>query len=171
MHATDLAVLIDHVYWMRDRILAAADHPDVQFTKDGAGDGSMERDLRAVLVHELDVEWSWRERLRAADRTRFAPDDLELVPGDLADVGAIRSHWAADERVMRGWGATLTDADLASPCRVEHEGSHPFWFHLQHVYSHAVQQFADAAAILTRAGRSPGELEFLEFVRDRDHRS
>jgi hypothetical protein len=31
---------------------------------------------------------------------------------------------------------------------------------------HAAQQQADAATLLTRAGHSPGEIGYLEFLRD-----
>ena len=65
---------------------------------------------------------------------------------------------------MRRWFATLDEAELNGPCRAERSGSHPLWFHLQHLYSHAIQQFADAATLLTAARHSPGELDFLEYV-------
>jgi hypothetical protein len=36
-----------------------------------------------------------------------------------------------------------------------------------HLYIQALQQFSDAAVLLTRAGATPGELDFLEFVESR----
>jgi uncharacterized damage-inducible protein DinB len=147
---------------VRDRILAAADDPAAPFIDPAP---PTLRDLRTTLVHELDVEWSWRVRLAAVDRTAFAPDDEELVAADFGDVAAIRHRWATDEAEMRAWLATLDAAALEGPCRTESSGAgHPFWFHLQHLYSHAIQQFADCAVLLTAAGRSPGELDFLDFV-------
>jgi len=164
MRTTDIAALVDHLYWARDRILAAADDPAVPFIDPAA---PTLRDLRTTLVHELDVEWSWRVRLAGPDPTEFSPDDEELVASDFADVAAIRTRWAADETAMRAWLATLDDAALAGPCRAEPGGGrHALWFHLQHLYSHAIQQLADAAVLLTAAGRSPGELDFLQFVEE-----
>src|SRR5438045_3215372 len=146
MTPTDIAALFDHLYFVRDRILAAADDPDVPLVDASA---PTQRDLRATLVHELDVEWSWRVRLAAADRTKFSETDAELDPSDFPTVEAIRSHWAGDEADMRAWLPALGPADLDAPCRTEVTGSgHPFWFHLQHLYSHALQQFADAATLL-----------------------
>ena len=168
MGPADIAALFDHLYWVRDRILAAAATPGAPLVDPAP---PTIRDLRATLVHELDVEWSWRVRLAAADRTRFSEDDAELVPADFPDVPAIRDRWAADEAAMRGWLATLDEDALVGPCRTETDGpGHPFWFHLQHLYSHAIQQFADCAALLTAAGRSPGELDFLDFVESTDRR-
>jgi uncharacterized damage-inducible protein DinB len=165
MQQTDVATLFDHLYWLRDRVLAAAEGPDVPLTTDTP---ITTRDLRATLVHELDVEWSWRVRLQRDDRTDFSPDDEELVPGDFPTIATIRDRWLIDEDEMRTWIAGLTDVDLAGPCRTEATGSHPFWYHLQHLYSHGLQQLSEAAVLLTRAGHSPGEIDFLEFVEDRE---
>ena len=161
MTPSDINVLFGHLYWVRDRILRTADHLDIRLVDPSP---PTLRDLRSTLVHELDVEWSWRERLRGADPTSFSETDADLDPADFPSVAAIRARWLTDEIEMRGWLASLDADALAGPCRAEHAGSHPLWFHLQHVYSHALQQFADAATILTAAGRSPGELDFLEYV-------
>ena len=165
MRPTDIAQLFDHLYWMRDRVLVAADVPGVPLTADAH---ATIRDLRATLVHELDVEWSWRVRLASADPTGFSPDDEELEPDRFGTLVDIRTRWAEDEREMRAWLATLDEAALEAPCRAERDAGHPFWVHLQHLYTHAIQQFSDCAVSLTLAGRSPGELDFLDFVRERD---
>ena len=160
MLKSDVRLLFDHLYWMRDRTLDAAAREGVPFT---TTEPVTLRDLRATLVHELDVEWSWRERLRSDDPTTFGPES-DLEPGDYPDVTAVREHWSRDEAEMRAWLATLSDERLAGPCGAELDGSHPLWFHLQHLYTHAIQQFSDAAVLLTAAGRSPGELDFGEFL-------
>ncbi len=170
MHPTDIAALFDHLYWVRDRILAAADDPSAPFADPSP---PTLRDLRTTLVHELDVEWSWRVRLAGDDRTAFSPDDEELVATDFPDLASIRSRWAIDEAEMRAWLATLDETALEGPCRTEAAAGsgHPFWFHLQHIYSHAIQQFADGAVLMTAAGRSPGELDFLDFVESTNRRA
>jgi uncharacterized damage-inducible protein DinB len=164
MDRSEVAILFDHLYWMRDRVLDAADDPGVPFTDSAP---PTIRDLRATLVHEVDVEWSWRERLRSSDPTSFAEDDEELRPADYRSIAAIRDRWRRDEAEMRAWLGGLTDADLAGSCRAEREARHPLWFHLQHLYTHGIQQLSDAAVLLTLAGRSPGELDFLEFADQR----
>lgn len=165
MQQSDVVILFGHLYWIRDRILEAADDLSVPLTDPHP---PTIRDLRTTLVHELDVEWSWRRRLQQDDRSDFARDDVELEPEDFPSIESIRSRWSADEAEMRAWLATLSDAELAGPCRVERRTSHPLWYHLQHVYTHGLQQLSDAATILTRAGLSPGEIDFLEFAAVRD---
>jgi uncharacterized damage-inducible protein DinB len=164
MDIADARFLIDHLYWMRDRVLTRADEPDVALTDPAP---PTTRDLRATLVHELDVEWSWRVRVQRDDPTVFSPDDEELDPADFATVEAIRERWQEDEAEMRAWLAGLTDADLAVRCRAERDLEHPFWHHLQHLYTHGIQQLSDAATLLSMHGHSPGELDFLEFVEER----
>jgi uncharacterized damage-inducible protein DinB len=164
MQPDDVTVLFDHLYWIRDRILAAADHPGVPLMSEAH---ATLRDLRSTLVHELDVEWSWRERLSGPDPTNFTADE-DLEPGDFGSVAAIRRRWIADEREMRAWLARLDEAALNARCRAEPDARHPFWFHLQHLYTHAMQQFSDAAVALTLAGHSPGEIDFLDFALERE---
>ena len=76
MDIADARLLIDHLYWMRDRVLTRAGEPDVALTDPAP---VTTRDLRATLVHELDVEWSWRVRLQRDDPTAFSPDDEEPI--------------------------------------------------------------------------------------------
>lgn len=87
---------------------------------------------------------------------------------DFRSVAVIRERWAEDEREMRAWLTTLDQAALDAPCRAERDAAHPFWIHLQHLYTHAMQQFSDCAVTLTLAGRSPGQLDFLDFVMERE---
>ena len=161
MQHDDAEALFDHLYWIRDKLLAAADHPSVTLVDPRAPTG---RDLRATLVHELDVEWSWRVRLAGEDPTRFSEDDEELDPVDFLTIASIRERWTADEADMRTWLGTLDDDELAAPCDAEDPPRHARWVHLQHLYTHALQQFADAATLLSTAGRSPGSLDFLEWA-------
>jgi uncharacterized damage-inducible protein DinB len=164
MNSADIGLLFDHLYWVRDRLLRAAAEPGVQMTDPSP---PTIRDLRRTLVHELDVEWSWRVRLAGPDPALFSTAEGELEPADFPDVAAIADRWATDEAEMRAWLASLDESALNGPCHAERSGSHPLWFHLQHIYTHALQQFSDAAVLLTRAGHSPGEIDFLDFVETR----
>lgn len=160
MRTTDAATLFDHLYWVRDTVLQASSglDPDV-FT---GTETVTSRDLRDTLVHELDVQWSWRERLKGADWEQWG-EDADLRGDDYPTVASIAEHWRRDEAVMREWLAGMTDADLdASPVR--DEDRQPLWHYVMHLYSHGLQQFSEAAVLLTRAGHSPGDIGFLEFI-------
>lgn len=163
MRGSEVTLLFDHLYWVRDRILTAALAVPGSFTDPAP---PTTRDLRATLVHELDVEWSWRERLRGVPFEFWGPDG-ELKPGDYASVESVREHWSRDESEMRSWLATLTDEGLNTVWHVEEEPGQILWHHLMHLYTHGLQQMSDAATLLSMAGQSPGELDFLAYVEDR----
>jgi uncharacterized damage-inducible protein DinB len=166
MRSVEATTLFDHLYWIRDTVLdAAARLPAEEFTTPAT---VTTRDLRATLVHELDVEWSWRERLRGADWEEWGPD-AELRGEEYPTVATVRAHWIRDEEEMRAWLASLTDADLDVP-PVRDEDCQPLSHYVMHLYSHGLQQLSEAAVLLTRAGQSPGDIGFLEFVQHTDRR-
>jgi uncharacterized damage-inducible protein DinB len=164
MRKADAELLFDYLFWLRDRILSAATQlsPE-EFT---SSDTVWSRDLRATLVHELDVEFSWRERLRGEPVTTWGPD-ASPKPEDYPTLDALVDHWRRDQAEMRSWLAALTDEDLATKPPGENE-PFPLWFYVMHLLSHAIQQCTVAGVLLTRAGQSPGDLEFLDFASSLD---
>jgi uncharacterized damage-inducible protein DinB len=152
--------LIDYMYWANERILDAAERLSTEAFL--ATTSLTTRSLRATLVHELDVEWSWRLNLQG----QLSEGTEELRPDDYADVAAIREHWRRDESEMRAWLDGMTDADTEAPVGSElSRDSRPLWQYLSHIVFHAAQQQSDAATLLTIAGQSPGELGYLEFLK------
>jgi uncharacterized damage-inducible protein DinB len=156
----EIEILFDYLYWLRDRVLEA--------TTELGPEGFLEpetvttRDLRATLVHELDVEWSWRERLIHG----AFPEGPDLAAADYPDLDAVAEHWRRDEDAMRAWIDGLTDEQLATPAP-DKGLTLPLWYFVMHLVSHAIQQLSEAAVVLTRAGASPGDLGFLEFANER----
>ena len=160
MRKRDVLHLFDYVYWVNGRLLDAATglRPE-QLTATAPG---LTRDLRATLVHELDVEWSWRLNLQG----KLTDAEVDLDPADYPDVAAIRAHWLRDELEMRAWLDGLTDADVEAAVHSDLSADdRPLWQYLLHIVFHAAQQQADAATLLTLAGRSPGDIGYLEWVR------
>ncbi len=161
MRTSEATTLFDYLYWVRDTVLGAADQLDeAAFT---STDTVTNRDLRATLVHELDVQWSWRERLRGADWAEWG-EEAELRGKDYPTVEAVAEHWRRDEAEMRAWLASLTDADLEAPPVRDEDRGQALWIFVMHLVSHGIQQFSEAAVLLTRAGHSPGDIGFLEFI-------
>ncbi len=154
-------LLFEYMYWVNHRLLDAAGRLPAGRL---AAEAPTTRDLRATLVHELDVEWSWRLALQGRPIEELGPE-LELRPEDYPDLAAIREHWARDEAEMRAWLDTLDDAALAAEVLPAlSDTRRPLWQFLVHVVTHAAQQQADAATLLSASGASPGELGFLEYL-------
>jgi uncharacterized damage-inducible protein DinB len=157
-----MRLLVEHLWWTNRRLLtAAARLPEGAWAAD---EHVTVRDLRATLVHELDVEWSWRLALEGRPEAEWG-SDAEMQPADYPTVASLRERWAAESKALGDWVGSLSDADLAEPT---HPGLSarplPRWMFVQHLVSHGAQQAADAATLLTAAGASPGDIGFLEYV-------
>jgi uncharacterized damage-inducible protein DinB len=166
MRVTEAAELFDYLYWVRDAVLLQA--ATLEADRWRGTETVTNRDLRATLVHELDVQWSWRERLRGADWDEWGPD-AELKAGDYPTVEALTERWRRDEAETRAWLAGLADGDFDAP-PVRAEDRQPLWHYVMHLVSHGTQQFSEAAVLLTDAGASPGDIGFLEFVQSTGRR-
>jgi uncharacterized damage-inducible protein DinB len=161
MHRSDLLELFRFNYWANRQLLkTAAGVTPLQWT---APSDFTTRDLRATLVHALDVEWSWRLRLQHRPKDEWA-SDRELQPEDYPDVTSLATRWAHDEAQMLAWIGSLDDATLAADAAISGEHQFPLWYYLVHIITHSQQQRADAAILLTRSGHSPGNIEFLDYA-------
>ena len=159
----DVLWLAEYLYWLRDRILAIAGGlTDAQFLGTPAING---RDLRATLVHELDVEIGWRARLQGEPPNRWN-DESTLHPEAFPSLAAIEQRWRTDEAEMRGWLSGLTEADLARTTTTSGLEGYSLGIYLMHAVEHGVGEFTNAAAILTAIGRSPGDLGLLDALDD-----
>ena len=155
MRREDVGALVDYLFWVRDRVLAAtAALPEDEFR---SGDTVTTRDLRATLVHQLENEWAWRVRL---SRGAFPVGDL--APGAYPTLDDLAKHWHREEAALRTWLGGLTDGQLEARPPGEDDVL-PVWRYLVYVVTHGVGQFTEAAVLLTRLGHSPGELGFLDF--------
>lgn len=157
-----MRLLVEHLCWTNRRLLDAADRLPA-----GAWDADAHlttRSLRATLVHELDVEWSWRLALEGRPEHEWAADQ-EMRLEDFATVAALRERWNIEADALRAWVGGLSEADLAETTRPGLSSrALPRWMFVQHLVSHGAQQAADAATLLTAAGVSPGDIGFLEYV-------
>ncbi len=160
MNVADVRDLFDYNYWANGRVLDAAARLSPEAFVDPATVTT--RDLRSTLVHQLDVEWSWRLRWQRLDE----PAE-ELSASDFPTALALADRWREEEREMRAYLATLGDDDLARPFDIGSGHPLPLWQQLVHVINHGTQQRSDAAVLLTRHGRSPGDLDFGYFAHER----
>ena len=162
MRQSELATLIDYMYWANSRILqSAARLTDAQFRLPSVIAG---RDLRGTLVHTLDVELSWRRRLQRRPEEEWKK---ALAASDYRKVATLADHWSRDEAEMREWIATLDDEKLAQNADVEPGKDFPLWYYVVHLITHSQQHRAESAQLLTQLGLSPGDVDFLDFCDER----
>lgn len=150
--------LIDYLFWVRDRVLAAA--ALLAESEFRSGETVTTRNLRATLVHQLENEWAWRIRLREG-----AFPDQGLDPKDYPTLDALVDRWHREERELRAWFERLSDRELAMRPAGD-DNTLSLWRYLVYVVNHGTQQFSEAAVLLTRLGHSPGEIGYLAFCSD-----
>lgn len=107
MRHEEVGELIEYLFWVRDRILAAS--AELTNSEFQSRETVTTRDLRATLVHQLENEWAWRIRLSEG---AFPMGDL--LPTDYPTLDALVARWHREERDLRAWFDGLSDRDLAT---------------------------------------------------------
>jgi uncharacterized damage-inducible protein DinB len=164
MNRDHITMLYDYNYWANARVLKAATRvAREQLTAPARlSHGS----LRGTLVHVLGTEIVWRLRCQEGVSASALPAESEFSTLD-----ALQASWAEEERKMRGYLTSLTDAGLSSTLQYKTTKGVPFenvvWHLLVHVVNHGTQFRGEAAVALTEYGHSPGDLDMLAFLRER----
>jgi uncharacterized damage-inducible protein DinB len=179
MKADEIRLCFEYNYWANRRILAACEGAGEERYAASTGPGS----LRATLVHVVDSEWGWRTIcgrgfVAAGASPRGAapenPWDLrELTEADLPTLDALKDRWQTEEREMRAYLAGLTDEALNGSVRYRIDSGtvrdRLLWHCLLHVVNHGTQHRAEAAALLTGMGYSPGDVDLTVFLNEHLH--
>ena len=162
MNIQAIHAIYDYNYWATARILdAAAKLSSEQFIAPASFPYG---GVRGTLVHILEAEKSWRLRFEGIPWPGdYAETDFPALP-------ALQAALQAEEKAMRSYLARLTDDALAKPVTYpigEPPGtrSRTLWHCLYHVVNHGTQHRSEAAALLTDYGHSPGDLDFVDFMK------
>lgn len=165
MNKQDLQLLFRYNAWAHARILNAADGlSDEQFTAPAAFPHG---GLRGTLVHTLFAEWLWRNRWDGNSPT------VRMKPEDFPNIAFLRARWAEEDKNLQAFVQSISDERLKAPLdykttrgEVMHEPM--LWPVIMHMLNHSTQHRAEAAAILTDLGRSPGDLDLIYFLREQE---
>jgi uncharacterized damage-inducible protein DinB len=150
----DLRDLFAYDRWATERLLAAVDGIDgATWSRAEVID---QRGLGEILVHMLGAYQRWLHGLME-DGSEPVPEREPLISPD-----ELRRRWAIEWPVMETFLATRDDAWLGR----DDEGVR-FDRMLQHLANHGTQHRAEAAVLLTQAGRSPGDLDLIVWLEDR----
>jgi uncharacterized damage-inducible protein DinB len=151
MNRSDIEFLFAYDRWATKRVLAALEGipPALWGTEGAIG----ERGLGAILVHQLGAAQRWRHGIQR-DGEEPEPEGEPLL-----SVDELRARWAVEWIAVDAWLPTLDEDYLAYVHRGE-----AIWQMLAHVANHGTQHRSEAAALLTAAGHSPGDLDMIDFV-------
>ncbi|MEX2030538.1 MAG: DinB family protein [Anaerolineales bacterium] len=120
----------------------------------------------ATLVHILDVQWYWRE---AAQSGRLP--SATLRPSDFPRLQSLRRRWDEEDDLFLEFVRSRTDRQLLAPVTYSwpqaRPRKRPLWHLLMHVVNHGTQHRSELALFLTSRQLSPGNMDFLDFIRSR----
>jgi uncharacterized damage-inducible protein DinB len=156
VQAADIRFLFAYDRWATKQVLTVLDGLDSTVWSRPNDVG--ERGLGSILVHHLGASQRWRIGLQTQGTDDGPEPELEPLP----TIDELRQRWQAEWVAVDAWLPTLTDGHV----QYLHEGV-PIWQMLVHVVNHGTQHRAEAAALLTGEGRSPGELDLINYAEER----
>jgi uncharacterized damage-inducible protein DinB len=112
-----------------------------------------ERGLGGILVHHLGASQRWRHAFQETGEEP-APE-REPLP----TIAELERRWVAEWAAVDTWLPTVTQGFIDHVV----DGV-PVWQMLIHVVNHGTQHRSEAAALLTAKGRSPGELDMMNYA-------
>ncbi len=167
MDPQDLSLLFAYNRWANARVLQACRQlaPEQLTAPAQVSFGS----LMGNLAHILGAEIVWRARLQeGASTTRMA------VAADFPSLDALADRWREEELKMQAFIESRSEADLAAWVSYSTTSGKPqgntVWRALMHVVLHGQQFRGEAGAHLAGLGHSPGDLDFLQYMRETDQR-
>lgn len=153
MQPDQVRFMFDYDRWATRRILDQLDGLDPEvWARENVVD---ERGLGGILVHQLGAAQRWRHDFQE-DGEETEP---ELEP--LLSIQELRRRWEAEWEAVDAWLPTVTDRFIAYVL----DGV-PVWQMLLHIMNHGTQHRSEAAALLTAEGRSPGQLDLIDYAED-----
>jgi uncharacterized damage-inducible protein DinB len=163
MRKPEIELLFSYNRWANQKILAACQGISAAELNTPAqvSFGS----LLGTLIHTLGTENIWRLRLQGA----ASPHQM-WQPAEFQDLDDLSARWEEEETAMRGFLASLKDEDMqrrVTFTRMKGGAEEAtIWKALVHVVLHGMQFRAEAGVILSQMGRSPGDLDFIFYLRD-----
>lgn len=155
--AEDVRGLFAYDRWATRQVLGALDGVDELLW--GATGVVGERGLGSILVHMLGAHQRWRTGISDEGEEEGPIPRPEQEP--LPDAATMVAWWDAEFVEMDVFLGGLTDGLLA----YVHNGI-AVWQMLVHLMNHGTQHRSEAALLLTQAGRSPGELDLMNYAED-----
>jgi uncharacterized damage-inducible protein DinB len=151
MDVADIRYVFRYDRWATERILGQLEGIDPE---SWAAEGVVgDRGLGSILVHMLGAHMRWRLAFDGSDERPELENEPLPSPPELA------ACWATELDAFDRFLDEITPSFLAHV----HEGV-PVTVMLLHLANHGTQHRSEAALLLTQAGRSPGELDLINYA-------
>jgi uncharacterized damage-inducible protein DinB len=161
MDKASIAILYEYNVWANNRIITAAQTlPPAELTRPRTILGET---IFSTLDHILDAEWTWRVRCQ---------EGLSPPAEEYPTLALLAERWAAESLAMSSFLEGLAESDLDVEIHYTNSKGNPYaeplWQILMHMINHGTQHRSEAAVFLTDAGASPGDMDLILFLRERE---
>ena len=162
MKKDEILVLYRYNAWANARILnATAQITPEQFL---APAPFSHGGLRGTLVHTLFAEWIWSRRWEGHSPSGW------LHATDFPSLDTLRTRWEAEEKALMSFVENVGEEALNNIVHYQRTGGEAreniLWHLMVHLVNHGTQHRSEAAAILTGFGHSPGDIDFIVYLRE-----
>lgn len=160
MNKEDILTLFKYNQWANAKIInAAANVTNQQFLADASFPHG---GLRGTLTHILFAQWIWRNRWEGVSPS------YRIKPDEFPSFTAFHARWLSEEALLMNFVHGSTDDTLNQVIQYRNTKGVPMqqvlWKMMAHVVNHGTQHRAEAAALLTEYGCSPGDVDMIYFL-------
>lgn len=163
MNKPHIQLMFAYNYWARNRVLETA----VYLTPEQLSAPTLphEQSILSTLTHTINAESLWRHRI--ANEGSVPQIKFEKPAETLAELVAA---WQEEEQLMLALIDSLSDEAFNKVIAYKglsgREFENVLWHILVQLVTHGTQHRSELALVLTEYGRSPGNLDFIIYIRD-----
>jgi uncharacterized damage-inducible protein DinB len=151
MDVADIRFMFAYDRWATNKVLVLA--RTVPYDEWAESNRIDRRGLGGIMAHALGAHERWRSGWQGLS----SPARLE--DGPLPSAAELTELWTAEWLALDGYLERLTDAQVR-----DQFDDVTLWHTLVHVVNHGTQHRSEAAVLLTIMGRSPGDLDLIDFA-------
>jgi uncharacterized damage-inducible protein DinB len=161
-----IEILIDYNYWANGLILKNVEKlSSEQFLEEV---GLFKTNLQKILSHTMFAEWIWLDRMQGKIMAREEMQAF-FTSEKYPDVQKVYQDWFDLELRMRAFLGDLTEDQLTSKFKFRRSDGESVEYRYVDIFTqlafHGMQHRSECAVILTEMGHSPGNLDYIVYVR------
>jgi len=159
---------MDYNYWANGLILKYADR--LKTDQYHAKTAYSQMSTHEILIHILFAEWVWRLRM-SGNSPNLAMISSQLRPEDFSNLDEVLEKWFEEEMAMRDFVDRFPEEKLLESFSYTNtrgdELEDVYIDIFTHLVFHGMQHRSEAATILHLYNQSPGDIDFIRYIRQR----